>query len=71
MTKTKAQQAADNLDVDSTERVAVKYADGRVRRVDPVSAKSLLSKGTVELADDVPEPDPAEAPTVVLDGRTE
>jgi len=70
MTKTKAQRAADDLDVDSTERVAVKYEDGRIRRVDPVSAKSLLSKGKVELAD-VPEEDPAEAPTVVLDGRTE
>lgn len=70
MTKTKAQQAADSIDVDSATLVAVRFEDGRIRRVDPVSAKALLERGDVETAD-VPEPDPAEAPTVVLDGRTE
>lgn len=72
MTKTKAQQAAEELDESSRELVAVRYKDGgKVRRVDVVSAKSLLNKGTVELAD-VPEPAEDEpAPIVVLDGRTE
>jgi hypothetical protein len=71
MTKTKAEQAADALDLNSPDHVAVEYDDGRVRTVDRVSAKSLLSKGVVKLHEPDKSEEPTEAPAVVLDGRAE